>query len=261
MENGTATVDATEADKAALLQQQEDAMVEGLDQVGGAMRKVGIAVEAVDVTPTKDKAPGKGKEDADADAAPSDGAKGKVADDADADDPPVMYKFICESVDPVIPDPNIFDSDWQSSSVYTIVNDPCDPCAPVLTIGSTYAFTVKVKDALDVETTIMSAISYVTIGESQAHVLTVPQPYATIQDAIDFKGDKKGQKGSLRQFIKDNPENANEIPAQLIIYVPFSRPPEKAISNPAETIRRGAILIIVSTMPMALPIPWIKSCP
>lgn len=93
---------------------------------------------------------------------------------------PVEYSFTCTHVDP--PGPLAPDSGWITSEppVYTITSG--------LTLGSTYTFTVKAKDALDNETT-ESIQASVTVSGVGSSVLTVPVPYATIQDAVDAASD------------------------------------------------------------------------
>ena len=57
---------------------------------------------------------------------------------------PVKYYFRCTHINPLGPPPGSFDSGWISSDIYTISSG--------LTVGSTYTFTVKARDALLKET-------------------------------------------------------------------------------------------------------------
>lgn len=91
---------------------------------------------------------------------------------------PVQYYFEC--VD------NGINSGWRTSNVYAISNNPS------FVIGTTYTFRFKTKDALGNESD-WSSLSSVTPSLSGSgsgtNLLTVPRPYATIQDALDEAND------------------------------------------------------------------------
>ncbi|MHC5142216.1 MAG: M4 family metallopeptidase, partial [Planctomycetota bacterium] len=90
---------------------------------------------------------------------------------------PAEYFFKCTAVDPSVVDMSIFDSGWQSSTTFTSRHASLIP-------GSTYTFVVIARDALGHETEPSVQVS-VTLTNGGPTVLTVPEPYATIQDAID----------------------------------------------------------------------------
>jgi M6 family metalloprotease-like protein len=89
---------------------------------------------------------------------------------------PVKYFFRCTYINPPGPPPSNFNSGWISSNIYTISSG--------LTLNSTYTFTVKARDVLLNETA-ESIQASVRVGGQGANILTVPVPYATIQDAIN----------------------------------------------------------------------------
>ncbi len=88
---------------------------------------------------------------------------------------PVSYYFTCIDVNGAGADPS-FDSGWITSNVYTISSG--------LTVGKSYTFTVKARDAL-LNVDANSDPATVTITSQGGNLLTVPVPYHTIQDAID----------------------------------------------------------------------------
>ncbi|MFZ0033988.1 MAG: S8 family serine peptidase [Sedimentisphaerales bacterium] len=89
---------------------------------------------------------------------------------------PLRYFFRCTYTDDPNDPASNFDSGWISSNMYTISSR--------LDVNSTYTFTVKARDAL-LNETVESDQASVTVGAKGTNILTVPVPYATIQDAIN----------------------------------------------------------------------------
>jgi len=130
----------------------------------------------------------------------------------------VEYYFTCVT-------DGSFDSGWLAEPLYTLRNGS-------LVQGDTYTFTVKARDGIGNETA-ASAMASVTLGTTGVNILTVPEPYETIQDAIDeadngdvvvvspgrYTGDGnrdldfKGKKITVRST---DPNNWNTVSATII---------------------------------------------